>query len=1168
MEHATARCSTRSSQHTDSRQGESSFVRTDWGSSLSYPTSATSFSISATRHDTKNPSGAEDVETLRIVEGLETDISGGDYESFLKELDSRNTGGVSTSWEMEEKIAIEGFRLLRYHVLKSQISKPNLVVLTGEGWTKTIRSKFTAFEKSRRIVANGLLTFLALSSLPGNYKNLILKRGGVEFAMETLDDFRNDIEVSSLACALLLSLSLNEKEGLNASHKDIENLARQLVSLVARGGHGSSFALRVLFQFTRQKKKLQQTAKSLSYLLKNIFRENENNTFALLNVLKDKNVREPTMEAAISLIWRLSVPKDEFDDDDLCLTSDNAIDTIIAAMNMFESNVIREAGCGILANISIRRDLSVELAQRSFSSMLRFLLEKDTVDEGLAICALHAICNMLENPEIRTNTLLDQKIMETIIFLMERFPKSEELIEFACLSIGRAARHAQAIKESFVSLGAFDLVMKAFQEFVTTRGDGQSLDVKDASLCAFATLTGCRSGAQAAMNTGLIDIFMTLLAVETDRDFAAILDVIIANTRNCSVSESITMSPEDTLQLEPQLFSKLIKDAVNEVDICSLIQVMLNIHQTSLRIAFCSSGGFSVFLSVISQWPNSTKVQESGCLLLSKIYFYLSYPFDAMDTVQGPWALQNQREALDVLHRAMDTNLDEMGIQLNGCSAILNLLHPISETSIESLNRQAISPVVELSFKAVLGCLRAYKSDSNIQRMGISALNVSICVTQREDFEPWAYCIIQQLFCTLLQFTGDIPIQVLALDTLITIETRHASITNDYSSSELNLLLMLVGCDNNEISGRSSTILSTVLQRNPESRDRMMECHDCIERIIKSVESKRENLQIQLKIFAILHNLLAVRSDRTAMIAATLCQHNGIHILCMGITSYLENEKITMKLCEILSSIIPCLNPNEIVSSRDAIKFSLIESLENHVENPEVETSIFNLFCTCCGHDDHFKDFLLEEARARMIINTMQFSLGSDSLQSSGCKLLSILSSLDPGKERIGNYGGISAIVNAMLAHNSCTQIQKYGLIALKNVATVSTNKPLIAESGAESTVVYALWIHYNNAEVVGIGLSALNNIAVDSVTRSVAKMNEQVLTIVISAMKIFSMNELVQKNACFYLKTCCYLPENVQLMCKHSDNLIPQLLQASDKFPEACRDRSAAVMARMTGKK
>ena len=56
---------------------------------------------------------AVDVETLKVMQGLETDICGGDYINFLNELDRRGTGGTTKSWKMKKTIILENFRLFR-----------------------------------------------------------------------------------------------------------------------------------------------------------------------------------------------------------------------------------------------------------------------------------------------------------------------------------------------------------------------------------------------------------------------------------------------------------------------------------------------------------------------------------------------------------------------------------------------------------------------------------------------------------------------------------------------------------------------------------------------------------------------------------------------------------------------------------------------------------------------------------------------------------------------------------------------------------------------------------------------------------------------------------------------------------------------------------------------
>ncbi|VEU37509.1 unnamed protein product [Pseudo-nitzschia multistriata] len=1181
MEQETAKSSRLLSRVSDSNNHERSSCHTNDTPSSTYHSFATSdFSTSASARSGRtfdllnsadnfggnqpnNSTSTENVETL--VEGLEADISGGDYIRFFNELDHRGTGGTTTTWEVEENVVLEAFRLMRYHVIKRQISTPDVVLLTGEGWVKTIKSKFTAFENSNAVAISCLLTFLTLSSLPGNYKNLIVRRGGVDCAMKTLEEYWHDKQACSLACALILSLSLNEKEGLNASYRQIVSLVKRMVSLISRGGYGADIALRVVFQFTCHRKKLPDTGKSLSHLVKRTLRNEKKNTIALFNVMMECDVRESTVEAAMSLLWRLSVPKDEFDDDELYPTSDDAMRTIIAAMDSFNSITIREAGCGTLANMFIRKGIPAELSQMVFVSMQRFILRSESIDEGLATCALHAICNMLEKTIIGSSLVLNERIIEALIFLMKKYPKSEELIEFACLGIGRAARHNQGIKESLMALGAFDQVKCAFEQFVLTREDDPSLDVKDASLCAFATLTGCLSGAQEAINTGLLDIFETLLAVETDRDFAVVLDIIISNTRACVTNDGFPTSLEDTLLQQPQIFSKLMENTTNDADATSLIQSLLGVGQTHLESAFNTSDGFPSLLSAMARYSDSANFQEYGCALLAEIYFHLPYPVKDVGTQQGPWAPQNQREALVIIHKAMSAHLDQVNVQINGCLSILNLLHPVSEPGGSAQDRLAISLVIELPYAVVLDCLRLHGSNIDLQKSAIPALSVSISVARTKDFKPWATRIVQHLCNMLLQFTGNNPIEALVLDALVITQEAHTSVKSEYSTSDVNTILTLVGSDSSEISGRSSSVLSNLLSNDLEMSRKVMECHGAIEIILSTLGMKREELRIQINIYSILQSLVTCSADCGVGIAKLLDQHNGIHKLCMGITSHPQHRMIAITLCRILSSIVCYLDDNAFVRSRDAIKLSLIEGLEYHVENSDVVSAILDVMCTCCDRDDDFKKYLLGENRSRMIINTMQLSLGSVSLQSSGCNLLAMLSIFGTGKEQIGKCGGVPTVVNALLAHTDSTEVQRKGLIALKNMATAPSNKPKINKMGGETAVVYALWIHYRNPEVVSIGLSALNNIAVDSITRTVAKINDPVLMIVIAAMKSFPMDGHVQKNACFYLKTCSYVPENVRIMSEKSEDLIPLLLQAGENFPDQCRGRANAVVTKIT---
>jgi hypothetical protein len=190
--------------------------------------------------------------------------------------------------------------------------------------------------------------------------------------------------------------------------------------------------------------------------------------------------------------------------------------------------------------------------------------------------------------------------------------------------------------------------------------------------------------------------------------------------------------------------------------------------------------------------------------------------------------------------------------------------------------------------------------------------------------------------------------------------------------------------------------------------------------------------------------------------------------------------------------------------------------------------------------------------------------LGSSELQRSGCRLLWILSGYGRGKQMIGECGGVSAVVNAFLAHSFSTAVQKEALTALKNLATTASNKYFITQAGGETAVQYSLWIHFRDPQVISTALSALNNIAVDSETRTVALMKSAILDIVIITIKRFPRDEHVQGNACFYLKSCSYLPANLQMMRQRGRQLVPLLMASAQNFPQQCGVRASSVATKI----
>jgi hypothetical protein len=64
--------------------------------------------------------------------------------------------------------------------------------------------------------------------------------------------------------------------------------------------------------------------------------------------------------------------------------------------------------------------------------------------------------------------------------------------------------------------------------------------------------------------------------------------------------------------------------------------------------------------------------------------------------------------------------------------------------------------------------------------------------------------------------------------------------------------------------------------------------------------------------------------------------------------------------------------------------------------------------------------------------------------------------------------------------------------------------------------------------------------------------------------MKRFPSDEHVQMNSCFYLKSCSYLPANLQMMREHGGQLIPLLMVSAQNFPQQCGDRASSVATKI----
>jgi hypothetical protein len=1090
-----------------------------------------------------------------VIAEFNAALSAGDYIKFLNALDQKG--------KMPEHV-VEGFGLFRKKLVEDQLARPNGVVLAGNNWMKTMTTPFERHRRERDVIISGLVTMITLSNLPGNYKGPITKKGGVDVLLKLLDDYATDEEIIELVCAAFGSLTENEKGGLNGKYEKVGKVVRRLADLLSSNDQvGRQYSLLPLCNLSNQRKRLVETGRSPWYDVRDCL-STDAGTRAIIKALQSHHIHSSAAESGLSLLWKLSVPKEEQEGQDTFLVTDELVKSIVACIKRFTSYGVVLAGSRVLANLALRIEFPTEWAAPAVTSINHFLSDHSSqVDEEMAICALHTFCNLHANASTRTAIISDNEVIQHSLSLFDKFPGCEALVELACLTISHAGVDNQGAKRLIVDLGGLDIVRKAFGDYVGS-GDGDcSLEVKDAIFCAVASLSGCETGAQQILQSPLLGDIQSALAVEPDEDCRSVLEVVIRNTSAASsngFATSVAPAPHTELRQQPGLFSYLIQSADSEASVVALLGDLNGLGEAGFEAY--GNGGFDALLSTMSQFRDSAVVQEQGCQALAQVYYYL--PFTNLDAPTqlpaGGWAVIYGLQAVETLQNAIRVHRSHPDVQGQSFCALSNFLAPICELDAYSEERLVVGQWLEACLNDILDVMNKNAIDDSIQKRGINLLWSLFCVCSPETLQPWKLRALQRIFDTMRQMKDDCEILKLACDALMGLQGDQESL-NFMSESIIVQLVESLLSDDVEVVSRTSAVFSILVKNVFIASIHAMQVPNVIPNLISCMNSNQSDCDIQVYICSALESLI---NFEDFSLRAGIAQDGGMHALSDALRLHGTNPKLVEFACRALSLVIPSSDGDTIASMRGPLGDTLMGVLQAHVDNADAESAVMDALWTCCSQDDYFKHIMINSDSLSVVVQVMTLQLGSAEVQRSGCSLLWILSSYGTGKDAIGHFGGVAAVVNALLAHNESTTVQKEGLCALKNLATASNNRSMIEQAGGEDAVLYALWIHYRHPQVISSAYSALNNIAVDSATKTVKLMNEKTIESSVFAMSRFSMDETVQKNICFYLKSLSYLPGNLEIMYRYSDRLIPLLYAAADTFPQYCHDRAASVIGKI----
>lgn len=1123
--------------------------------SISYPGSPVPHMVGSDRTPSTitehtEPSACEDP----VVKSMEEKIQESNYLEFMNLLDHK---------QREPFIITEGFRLLRSYVVRDHLLKPEGVVLVGDNWVKVINEKIQMFAQqgNREVVISGLVTLLTISRQSGSYKRSLIRKDAMEMIMKLFEQCHDDEEIMDTACAVVISLSLHEKHSLNAkSFPRIATLVRKLAYVVLTADYtGKTFALRALFHISNQRKKSEATGKTALHDVRNAIGQ-EPIIRAMLETIQPSYTIPPFVEAGLALLWKICLPREDDMTRVLGMSVEN-VNSIVLILEQSDNQEVLESACGLIANLAIEEGFPADLAHRAVTRICDLVANPELRTPEIANVAVHAFCNLLASQSAKPGVLGVNAVLSTTLLFLKEFQGEEEVVEYACLALSHASLNKPEIKRYISGPDSFPLIHSAFNSFVRSSGHQPSLPIKDATLCAFGAISGCEVGVQALTDSGLASTLESMHAIEMDADFKLILEAILRNVANQLDGGGGTMNiGGGMLRQQPAIFFQMLRNAVSEEDILSLIQELRDIGEAG--VPALGNHGFDELLAVMAHYEYSALVQKECCSLLAEIYYRMPMT-DVEAPTQlpgGTWAILHKKAVVDLVCNSIRSHPQDVATQIAGMAALTNLLVPLCEIDSKSPHLLQVQGWLAPVWTQTMEALTSHTGDAKLQEAGFRLCWVLTIISSENELRNWVLSLLQQIFDTMGRFPEEHDLNVAACDILVPLSEDQDCADFMGNSNCVGALVEFLDEDSTDLVVRASAILSSLVGRVFVAVSQLLQVPNILRRLIACMNSQAAEHYVAIHLSIVLETFINVEDVNMRY---SILESGGLPALTGAMSTHQSNHILCKHACRVLTLIVPYLDPQSLGLLSGPLG-TFIALLQVHVDNPETEAAILDLLWAIGSMDDYFKSVILTEQNLRVIIQAMSCHLGSDDVQRSGCGMLWLLSGFGDGKRMIGNAGGIQAILNAMLAHNQSTSIQKEGLTALKNLATEANNKSLLTENDCTRVVMYSLWINYQHPLVISCALSALNNIAIDSRTKSVAPLPSEILEITLSAMRRFPKDEILQKNACFYLKSCTYLADNRVLMKSRSGDLMAALQQASNTFPQSCQQHAHGIMKKI----
>ena len=720
--------------------------------------------------------GSDSITGIQRLEALAKDANFVDF--FVRLETEGNTPDV----------VYAAFQILQEQLTFHHQARPGGVVLSGGGWVKSIDDKLMEFKSERLVVVEGLRTLLCICRQPYNYRIFIVRKGAPEVILTQMEEHDCDKVVMELSCAIFDSISQNPKDKLNANHPKVVPVVRKMVGTILEATISTTFeaktlALSTLCNLSKQKSRNDSTGKTLLQTIGQVIKP-VGDAFAdgcaEILLQDDDAINEELAGSIASFLWKVSCASQEEEEEEhrgsgpnlatekiasflwkvSCasreeeeeehrgsgpnLATEKLVSALIETVHRFDSRLIIGAICGAFANLSLKPGFSAKQTESVLLAVCEAVHRPSSYgEERLALCAVHATCNLLSDPARRDAAMGSYALAcRLVLELLGRFSFSTELLELGCSVVGHLSFDTRQNQEAIVtgSEEEFDIVLRSFRNLAADR-DNIPPELLETVSHAILAWSGCAAGARQIDLSGTLRSVNVLVQVEADPNILEMLEMIIANCLN-GPAMRIAPAYEDIIRGQPQLFPTLMQDIQSDPSAAtSLIRALR--ESGALAHGVLDRPTFEVLVPTMSNFSDSEDVQAEVLFLL----------FEAIQRGVEQW-LVVCRDGLPALTDALCRHGDNRTIAEHGCYVLKFVLRQCDLRQITAVRTKLAGALISImggrdgvraasvSMDVYIECIRhdAYYLQSGIQPTTIRTVVGSMNMHLESADLQWSGC--------------------------------------------------------------------------------------------------------------------------------------------------------------------------------------------------------------------------------------------------------------------------------------------------------------------------------------------------------------------------------------------------------------------------------------------